>query len=156
MSANNTAKFLKQQVGVFKDFSNERLQQLVDGSQTRSFEVNEAILHHGAEATHFGVVLSGSVSASVVADGGASQSLGNLKAGDTFNEMALMTGDTVLADFIAESRSEVMLIPVSLFKSVIVAEPNAVQHISRTITERMKSIMTDPVKAAAALRKGED
>jgi len=156
VSANNTAKFLKQQVGVFKDFSDERLQQLVDGSQTRSFEVNEVILHHGAEATHFGVLLSGSVSASVVADGGARQSLGTLKTGDTFNEMALMTCDTVLADFIADSRSEVMLIPVSLFKSVIVAEPNAVQHISRTITERMKSIMTDPVKAAAALRKGED
>ena len=63
-----------------------------------------------------------------------------MKAGDTFNEMALMTGDTVLADFIAESRCEVLLIPVSLFQSVIVAEPGAVQQISRTIAERMKTL----------------
>jgi acetate kinase len=39
---------------------------------------------------------------------------------------------------------------------VIVAEPRAVQHISRTITERMKAILTDPAKASAAVRKGDD
>ena len=67
-----------------------------------------------------------------------------------------MTGDPVLADFIAESRCEVLLIPVSLFQSVIVAEPGAVQHISRTIAERMKTLLADPAKAAAALRQGDD
>ena len=96
------------------------------------------------------------MTASVLGDGGARQSLGRLKAGDTFGEMALMTGDAVLADFIAESRCEVLLIPVSLFQSVIVAEPGAVQHISRTIAERMKAVLADPAKAAAALRQGDD
>ena len=67
-----------------------------------------------------------------------------------------MTGDAVLADFIAESRCEVLLIPVSLFQSVIVAEPGAVQQISRTIAERMKTVLADPAKAAAALAQGED
>src|SRR5262249_1096856 len=66
------------------------------------------------------------------------------------------TGDTMLADLIAESRCEILLIPVSLFQSVIVAEPGAVQHISRTITERMKSVLADPAKAAAALQRGDD
>ena len=36
---------------------------LVDGSLVRSFETNEAIAYQGAEATHFGVVLSGTVAA---------------------------------------------------------------------------------------------
>ena len=61
-----------------------------------------------------------------------------------------------LADLIAESRCEVLLIPVSLFQSVILAEPGAVQRISRTITERMKMVLSDPAKAAAATRQGED
>jgi acetate kinase len=152
----NTVEFLKQKVGVFQDFSAEHLQPLVAGSRIRSFEAQEAIAHCGAEATHFIVVLSGTASAAVPADGGAQQPLGQLKAGDTFGEMALMTGDVVLADLIAESRCEALLIPVSLFQSAIVAEPGAVQHLSRTITERMKSVMTDPVKAAAALRQGDD
>ena len=45
---------------------------------------------------------------------------------------------------------------MSLFQSVIVAEPGAVQQISRTIAERMKMLLTDPAKAAAAVRKGDD
>src|SRR6185369_16591910 len=97
----NTVEFLKQKVGVFQDFSAEHLQPLVAGSRIRSFEAQEAIAHCGAEATHFIVVLSGTASAAVPADGGAQQPLGQLKAGDTFGEMALMTGDVVLADLIA-------------------------------------------------------
>ena len=100
----NVPSFLKEKVGPFRDLSSERLQTLVDGSPIRSFEANEAIMHCGAEATHFGVVLSGAVNVSRLGDGGVRQALGRLQAGDTFNEMALMTGDAVLADFIAESR----------------------------------------------------
>ena len=152
----NTTDFLKRQVGVFKEFSDERLKQLVNGSRVASFEANEAIAHCGSEATHFGVVLYGTVAASVIGDGGARQLLGQLKAGDTFGELALMTGNAAVADLVAESRCDVLLIPVSLFQSVIVAEPGAVQHISRTIAERMKTVLGDPAKAAAALRKSDD
>jgi acetate kinase len=152
----SSSAFLKEQVPLFQEFSAERLQQLLDGSRIVSFEAKEAIAHRGEEAAHFGVVLSGTVAASILGDGGTRQSLGQLKAGDTFNEMALMTGDAVAADFIAESRCEVLLIPVSLFQSVIVAEPGAVQRISRTIAERMKTIWSDPAKAAAAFREGDD
>ena len=55
--------FIKEHVDVFKDFSAERIAQLVDGSRVRSFEAKEAIMYRGAEATHFGVVLSGAVAA---------------------------------------------------------------------------------------------
>ena len=57
----DTQSFLKDKVAPFRDISNERLQTLVDGSRAVSFEANEAIMHCGAEATHFGVVLSGEV-----------------------------------------------------------------------------------------------
>jgi acetate kinase len=67
-----------------------------------------------------------------------------------------MTGDKLLADFIAESRCEILFIPVSLFQSIIVTEPHAVQHISRTIADRFKQVLADPSKAAAALRQSED
>ena len=150
-----TLDFLKQRVNVFQDFSDERLEQLVKGSRAVGFEAKEAIAHQGAEATHFGVVLSGKVAASIDGNGRGRQLLGQLEAGDTFGEMALMTGDPVAADIIAESRSQVLLIPVSLFQSVIVAEPGAVQRISRTLTQRLKTVMSEPAKAAA-LREGGD
>jgi acetate kinase len=156
MNPSAIASFLKEKASLFRGFSTERLQALVEGSQVRSFEANELIMHQGDEATHFGVVLSGMIHASALGDGAARQSLGRLQAGDTFNELALMTGDAVLADFSAEARSEVLLIPVSLFQSIIVAEPGAVKQISQTIASRMKEIMADPLKAAAALRRGDD
>ena len=137
----NTSEFLTKQVELFKSFPPESVQQLVAGSREASFEAHEAIAHRGAEATHFGVVLDGTVSASVTGNGNARQPLGQLKAGGTFGEMALMNGDPLTADFIAESRCKVLLIPVSLFQSVIVANPAAVKQISRTITDRMKTLI---------------
>ena len=156
MNPSAIPSFLKEKVSPFRDFSPERLQSLVAGSRVESFEANQAVAHQGDAATHFGVLLSGTLNASILGDGGTRQSLGQLKAGDTFGELALMTGNPLPADFIAESRGEVFLIPVSLFQSVIVAEPNAVRQISRTIAERMKAILADPAKAAAAVQRGED
>src|SRR5262245_14741311 len=148
MDTSAVAALLNDKISPFRDISAARLQPLVDSSWVRSFEAGETIMHQGDEATHFGVVLSGTIHVSVPGDGGTRQSLGRLNAGDTFNELALMTGDVVLADFIAESRCEVLLIPVALFQSVLVAEPAAVQHMSRTVAERMKTILADPLKAA--------
>jgi acetate kinase len=142
------------QAGALKGLSPESLAKLVAGSRVASFEANEAVLHQGAQASHFGVVLSGTVAASVLGDGGARRVLGDLKAGDTFNEMALMTGEAVKADFIAQDRSEVLLIPVSLFQSVIMTEPTAVQQLSRTITARMKLVANGD--AAGAPAAGDD
>jgi acetate kinase len=152
----NTREFIKGKVDLFKDFSDDRLQQLVNGSRVASFEANEAVAHCGEEATHFSVVLRGSVSASMIGEGGTRQVFGRLEAGGTFGELALMTGDKLLADFIAESPCEVLRIPVSLFQSIIMAEPKAVQHVSRTIAARLREVMADPSKAAAALRRGDD
>lgn len=156
MIATQVIPFLRAKVTLLAGFTDHRLRELVGGSRLASFEANEAIAYRGAEATHLGVVLSGAVSASVLGEAGERQGLGELKAGDTFGEMALITGDAVFADFIAQTRCEVLLIPVSLFQSVIVAEPDAVQHLSRTIVERMKTVLADPAKSAAALRKSDD
>jgi acetate kinase len=151
----NPTSFLKERVGVFRDFPPERLNQLVEGSQIRTFEANEAIAHQGAEATYFGVVLSGTIAASAL-NNGTRQPLGQLNAGDTFAEAALLTGNPLLADFIATSHCEVLLIPVSLFQSIIVAEPGAVGHISRTIADRTRMLLADSAKTKAALGQSND
>jgi acetate kinase len=156
MNTSAIVSFLQEKVSAFRNIFPQRLQALAEGSRVGSFEASETVMHEGDEATHFGVTLGGTIQVSVVGDGATRQSLGQLKSGDTFNELALMTGDAVVADFIAESRCEVLLIPVSLFQSVIVAEPGVVQQISRTIAERMKAILADPRKASAALGKADD
>ena len=90
-------------MGLFQHLSNDRLAELVQGARVVSYEPNEAVVEFGEEASFLGVLLEGELSASVVADGGQRQVLGHLKAGDTFGEMALMSGDKTMADFIAET-----------------------------------------------------
>src|SRR5262245_22494932 len=121
-SKSDIVGFLKANVGLFSGFNDERLAQLVEGSRVQSFEVDEAIVHYGEEVTHFGVVLSGSVTGAVLDADGARQTIGRIEAGGTFGEMALMTGDKMLADIVPDSLCEVLLIPVSLFQSAVVTE----------------------------------
>jgi acetate kinase len=152
----NTHDFLKLKVELFKDFSADRLQNMVANSRVTSFEANEIVARYGDEATHLHVVISGVVAASVLGEGGVRQILGRLEAGSTFGELALMTGDVLLADFVAEIPSQILRVPVSEFQKTIMSEPSAVRHVSRTIADRLKQIAAEPSKAAAALRQAKD
>jgi hypothetical protein len=47
----DAAGFIKERVGLFKDFTAERIKQLVDGSLVRSFEPNEVITQASIQLT---------------------------------------------------------------------------------------------------------
>ena len=153
MNPAETVKFLQTRVPLFQFFSVERLGELVAASRIVSFEANEAIAHAGSEVHFLGVVLEGSAAVSAVSPGGERHALGSFKAGDTFGEMALMTGDKAAADLIAETGCRVLLIPLTSFRSIIMADQRAVQHISKTITTRLQKLMQEPAKAAVLLGK---
>ena len=151
----STAEFLGQKVVLFKGLSAAHLEALVQGSRKATFEAKESVVHQGSEATHLGVVLSGTLAVSVLGDGGTRHPIGKRAVGDTFCETALMTGEPLSADIVVESRSEVLLVPVSLLQSTIMAQPGVIQQITRIVAERVKTVMANP-KAAAALQPGTD
>ncbi|MFL6585074.1 MAG: acetate/propionate family kinase [Chthoniobacterales bacterium] len=153
--AQSDAAFLKNKVGLLAYFSEEQLHDLANASQIVAASPGDVIVHAGDELHFLGVVLEGKVAASVPADDGQQHSLGELLAGDTFGEMAVMTGDPAVADFVAMERSRVMLVPLTLFQAQIMSEPRALQHISRTITARLQAVMSDPQKAVAVAGKGD-
>jgi len=150
------AEFLKQRVGLFQHLSDEAIATLVRGSRVVSYEPNEAVIEYGEDADFLGVLLEGEIAASLAADGGQDQVMGCFKAGDTFGEMALMSGEKTMAMFVATTRCQVLRIPVAVFQSSILTAPGAVQHISKTIAERFRQVAADPAKAAAAFRQSED
>ncbi|HEX7862263.1 MAG TPA: acetate/propionate family kinase [Verrucomicrobiae bacterium] len=152
----NTPEFLRKNVALFQDLSAECVQELTEGSSVTSYEASEAIAHCGDQVLHLTVILSGSVAASAFGEGGTRIQLGRLAAGATFGELALMTGDKLLADFIAETPCQVLRIPLSTLQANIMREPAGVKRIAQTISERMQEVLKDPSKAAAALQKAED
>ena len=144
--------FIKEHVDVFKDFSAERIAQLVARLARQIFrgQGSDHASRRRGDALRCGVERNG------CGQTRQWERLGELKPGDTFAELSLMSGNPLLADFVAASPCEVLLIPVSLFQSIIVSEPAAVHRVSRTIADRMNMLMTDPAKAAAALRESDD
>ena len=81
----DAAGLIKECIDLFKDFTAERIKQLVDGSLIRSFEANEAIAHQGAEATHFGV-------ATLIVDGNAPDILNRALFGEDVGTLILPKG----------------------------------------------------------------
>jgi propanediol utilization protein len=136
MTHSQLVEFLKQWVGLCSHFTDDRLDQLVQESHVVSYEPHEAVVEFGEDADFLGVLLEGDLAVSVATDGDQRQVLSRFQAGDTFREMALMSGDKTMADFIAETRCQVLRIPVAVFQSAIMTDPRAVQHISRTETQR--------------------
>ena len=131
MNAADTVEFLRTRVSLFQFFSAERLNELVAGSRVVSFEPNEAIAHAGDEVHFLGVMLEGSATVSTLSSSSEREALGTFKTGETFGEMALMTGDKAIADLIAEACCRVLLIPLTLFRSIIVVEPCACRAIAK-------------------------
>lgn len=145
--------FLKTHVALFADFSDALREEIANGSRVETFAPGAEILRAGDEVHFLGVILEGKIVASVPTADGGRLALGQLVAGGTFGEMSLLTGDPAVADFTVETQSRVMLVPLTLFQSHIMAEPRAVAHVSRTIGMRFQQVMSDPVKAAAVTRK---
>ena len=147
--------FLRARVPLFSGFDPGRLEEIAAGSRTEAFVPGERIAHAG-DAVHFlGIVLEGELAATVADGHGGERSLGRLGPGETFGEMALMSGEAALADLTATAAGKVMMVPLTLFQSHVMADPRAVQQISRTIGERFLRVMSDPANAAAVARKDD-
>lgn len=144
--------FFRTKVKLFEGFDAHRLKELIEGSRVATYAPGERIAHAGDEVHFLAVVMEGEVVATADGESGPTE-LARFGEADTFGEVALMSGDAVLADLTAVTACKVMLVPLTLFQSHVMAEPRAVQHISRTIGERFRQVMADPAKAAAVVRK---
>jgi acetate kinase len=132
--------FLKKEVPLFAQFDDAALQKLVRASRISTVEPHESIIEFGEEGRFLGIMIKGSAEVSSIDNGGRRHKIAELKAGDVFGEMALLTGDRTLADVIGISPSTVMLIPNEIFSSMLVTHPQAIQHLSRLITKRSRGM----------------
>ncbi len=148
--------FLQTRVGLCREFTADRLEKLVTESHVVSYEPNEAVVEFGEDAAFLGIVLAGELTVSVPADAGRPQAIRRMQAGDSFGEMALMSGNKTAADIIAATRCQVLRVPLAVFQSAIMTDPRAVQQISKTIAERFQQLLANPTAADAAFKQNQD
>jgi acetate kinase len=159
MNSADIVEFLQNQVALFRGFPEDRLKELVEGSRVLTFEPNEAIIEFGDEGRFLGVLLDGEAQASVTDDSGVRHTIGELRPGDIFGEMSLMTGDKAMADIIGARRCKALLVPRNLFSTILITHPPAVPFLSKTIVERLKVYAYDEggrELAASAFRRSDD
>jgi acetate kinase len=151
--------FLHARVELFKDFPDDRLEELLEGSRVTTFEPNEAIIQFGDEGRCMGVILAGRAEVSVTDDSGEKHQISLLETGDIFGEISLMTGDRTIADVIGVTRCTALLIPQDLFSRILITHPPAIKHLSKMISERSTMLARERTMvdlAASAFRRSDD
>ena len=156
MGPQELLKFLLEKVELFKDFPQDRLQEIIDGSTLTTFEGKEAIIEFGEEGRFMGVLLSGKAEAAVTDNTGEKTVLSTLGPGSIFGEIALMTGNKTMADVIGITRCAALLIPQQLFSRVLITHPPAIHYLSRTIAQRTTEWAMMHNLGAEALMKSDD
>ena len=152
-------EFLRTKVELFTSFPEATLRELVAGSSLTTIEPNEAIIEFGEEGRFLGVLIAGEAEVSTADNFGVRHRIAVLKPGDIFGEMSLMTGDRTIADVIGITRCTVLLIPNTLFSTLLIAHPPAIKYLSKTIADRVRALAIDDRGrdlSAAAFRKSDD
>lgn len=105
---------------------------LADIGKRRIYEAGETVVREGSTGTALYIVLSGLAR---VERGG--ETLGQLKAGDFFGELALIEEHPRSASVIAVEETECLLFPAWEFTSLLEEHPEIAVPIMRTLIARL-------------------
>ena len=137
-------------VSIFAPLSDEETKRLADNALLRVFAPDEAIVRQGQPGHSMFVVNRGAVSVEIK-EAGASKILRNLREGDFFGEMGLLTGQPRTATVIAREETEVLEINNLCLKPILEDNPELVKTLSQIIEER-RLAMDKMEKAAEKIK----
>jgi len=123
--------FFLRAVRLFSDLDSERLRLLAEIVRPVSAETGEIVVREGRPGHHFYVVCSGFVEV-----GSAGRQVAVLGAGETFGELALLTGEPRSATVRAVKQSELLTMDRTDFLDLIEAHPTLVPAVSEMIIRR--------------------
>jgi len=131
--------FLRQ-LPLFKTFGPGDLRALIALSRREIYAPGETIIHFGRPGRFLGILLRGAAQIEVGDPStGRRQVVARREAGELLGEMSLLTGEPTVADVVAAAECELLQIPQETFSTYLAVNPNALQVLARTITERLRS-----------------
>lgn len=134
-------------VPLFQKLRSDSLDRLVQHSVERSFAPGENIVGYGRPGEIFGVILEGT--AEVFPGGVPGPAVATFTAGGFFGEMSLLTGEPTTADVRAATPCRCLLVPHETLSRELPLNPELLQGLARTLTERLARRATDEVEQAA-------
>ncbi len=106
---------------VFAPLAPQEIRNLLSSLHVKEYAPGEAIIREGESGDAFYILRSGSAEVIKESDGG--RVLNRLKAGDSFGELALLTGQARAATIITKESASVFRLEKSEFERIVAASP---------------------------------
>jgi small-conductance mechanosensitive channel/CRP-like cAMP-binding protein len=126
-------------VSIFAPLSDEETRRLADNALVRVFAPDESIVRQGRNGDSMFVIHRGAVVVQAKEDG-VLKDLQNLREGDFFGEMGLLTGEPRTATVTAKEETEVLEINNLCLKPILEDNPDLVKVLSGIVEERRASL----------------
>jgi small-conductance mechanosensitive channel len=122
-------------IQIFAPLSQEDLEHLSAKSTRRIYAPGESIVRKGQEGGSMFVIVRGNVKVQLPLTEGT-KTINELKAGDFFGEMSLLTGEPRSANVVAEDETEVLRISKDDLKPLFEKNPELLKTISEIVEQR--------------------
>ncbi len=129
--------FLKR-VPLFANLNESALNVLARVSRVRTLPKGYFLFSKDDPGEAAYVVRSGCISILLTTPDGRELVINEMRAGDCFGELALLTGQPRSAGAVAREPSEVVVIPREEFLAEVEAEPRLMRHLLGTIAQRLR------------------
>jgi CRP-like cAMP-binding protein len=122
---------------VFAEFSGADRRRLFERFKVRAARAGERVLEEGRPSDGLYVVLTGAYEVQK-AQGGRAAKLADLREGDLFGEISLLTKGPATATVVAASRGTVLRLPREDFDELISTHPQVLALVSELTDERLR------------------
>jgi CRP-like cAMP-binding protein len=130
-------KFLKR-VSIFRNFSGDHLDLIVDNFRIIRFGKGEDIVFQADEGTDLFVVLKGKVRVSLLGPEGDEFVLTTFRQGDFFGEMSLIDGKSRSANVVAEEESVLSSLKRDVFLETMKEKPSIAFDMLTALVDRLR------------------
>jgi len=130
-------KFLKK-VPVFKNFSKENLEQIVNNFKIRHAKKGELIFFQSEKGTELYLILKGKVVVTLMGKGGEEFILSELNKGDFFGELSLIDGKSRSATVFAGEDSILGILERKSLLNLIKKDPDIAIDLLETVVHRLR------------------
>ncbi len=136
-------------VELFKSLPSKLLKKIAGMAEFRAFPKGEVIIHEGDQGDSFYHVVSGSARVFQISEDGIDVTLNTLEPGESFGEMALLTGEPRSASVDTRETSCFLVISKQAFEGVVAESPEFSLALSKILSSRLSKGSFNIVRATA-------
>ena len=127
-------------IPIFANLPEEALSRLAPSLKDALFAPGEYIVRQGDPSGDMYVVVSGTVDVLVNGEGGQSELVATLEAGQFFGELSVFTGERRTADVVARTPVDCLVVDKTSLMSLFDWRPELAEDIAQVITKRQAGL----------------